>query len=97
MTIYPIILCGGEGSRLWPVSRRDFPKQFARLIGQHSCFQQAVLRLGGTEGAGIPVIVAGDGNDVLIGGNSRDVLIGGGGQDQLSGGGGNDLLDFRVR
>jgi hypothetical protein len=28
--IYPVILCGGSGSRLWPLSRKDYPKQFAR-------------------------------------------------------------------
>ena len=66
MAISPIILCGGEGSRLWPVSRRDFPKQFAALAGVHSCFQQAVLRLHGMEGAGRPVIVAGETHEAVI-------------------------------
>ena len=66
MGISPIILCGGEGSRLWPVSRRDFPKQFARLIGEHSCFQQAALRLHGVEGAGPPVIVAGEAHEMIL-------------------------------
>jgi mannose-1-phosphate guanylyltransferase/mannose-6-phosphate isomerase len=66
MAISPIILCGGEGSRLWPVSRRDFPKQFAALAGVHSCFQQAVLRLHGMEGVGRPVIVAGETHEAVI-------------------------------
>jgi mannose-1-phosphate guanylyltransferase/mannose-6-phosphate isomerase len=64
MTISPIILCGGEGSRLWPVSRRDFPKQFVRLVGDLSCFQQAVLRLG--SGPVRPVIVAGETHEAVI-------------------------------
>ena len=43
--ITPVILCGGSGTRLWPLSRADFPKQFLTLIGDKSLFQQTVLRL----------------------------------------------------
>jgi mannose-1-phosphate guanylyltransferase/mannose-6-phosphate isomerase len=42
--IVPIILAGGFGTRLWPVSRQSFPKQFAPLIGSSSLFQKSVLR-----------------------------------------------------
>jgi mannose-1-phosphate guanylyltransferase/mannose-6-phosphate isomerase len=66
MSISPIILCGGEGSRLWPVSRRDRPKQFAALIGDLSCFQQAVLRLKDFDGSATPVIVAGDTHEAIL-------------------------------
>ena len=45
--IYPILLCGGSGTRLWPFSRKSFPKQFAALIGTESLFQQAAGRLSG--------------------------------------------------
>ena len=38
-------MCGGSGTRLWPASRAARPKQFLRLLGEHSLFQQAVLRL----------------------------------------------------
>jgi mannose-1-phosphate guanylyltransferase/mannose-6-phosphate isomerase len=44
-SIQPVILCGGSGSRLWPLSRSGFPKQFLCLTGQESLFQQAVFRL----------------------------------------------------
>lgn len=43
--ITPIILCGGSGTRLWPLSRAEYPKQFLNIIGDFSLFQQAVLRL----------------------------------------------------
>lgn len=43
--ITPIVMCGGSGTRLWPASRTARPKQFLRLLGQHSFFQSAVLRL----------------------------------------------------
>jgi mannose-1-phosphate guanylyltransferase/mannose-6-phosphate isomerase len=65
-TIIPVILCGGEGSRLWPVSRRDFPKQFVTLLGEHSCFQQAALRLSKMDGAGAPVIVTGAAHELMV-------------------------------
>jgi len=43
--IQPVILCGGSGTRLWPLSRSGFPKQFLCLMGEDSLFQQAVKRL----------------------------------------------------
>ena len=39
-----LILCGGSGTRLWPLSRRSRPKQFALLLGEHSFFQKTVCR-----------------------------------------------------
>jgi mannose-1-phosphate guanylyltransferase len=39
-----ILLCGGRGSRLWPVSREDYPKQFCKLTGKKSLFQETLLR-----------------------------------------------------
>ena len=45
MKITPVILCGGSGTRLWPLSRSGFPKQFIALSGEHSLFQQAVKRV----------------------------------------------------
>jgi mannose-1-phosphate guanylyltransferase/mannose-6-phosphate isomerase len=44
-TVVPVILCGGSGTRLWPLSRAGFPKQFLCLSGTNSLFQQATLRL----------------------------------------------------
>ena len=45
--IHPVILCGGSGTRLWPVSRRSYPKQFSPLMGPRSLFQSCALRLMG--------------------------------------------------
>ena len=42
--IKPVILCGGSGTRLWPLSRQDYPKQFIQLIGETSLFQATLLR-----------------------------------------------------
>ncbi|WP_420645904.1 mannose-1-phosphate guanylyltransferase/mannose-6-phosphate isomerase [Yoonia vestfoldensis] len=57
--IHPILLCGGSGTRLWPVSRKSFPKQFTKIIGDESLFQQAAKRLTGL-GFAPPVVVTGD-------------------------------------
>ncbi|MFU6373801.1 mannose-1-phosphate guanylyltransferase/mannose-6-phosphate isomerase [Metapseudomonas otitidis] len=43
--IQPVVLCGGSGTRLWPLSRSGFPKQFLCLSGSESLFQQSILRL----------------------------------------------------
>ncbi|NNF99847.1 MAG: mannose-1-phosphate guanylyltransferase/mannose-6-phosphate isomerase [Desulfobacteraceae bacterium] len=45
MTIYPVLLAGGSGTRLWPVSRELFPKQLVKFIGQDSLVQNTVKRL----------------------------------------------------
>jgi mannose-1-phosphate guanylyltransferase/mannose-6-phosphate isomerase len=45
--ISPFVLCGGAGTRLWPLSREAFPKQFHRLTGPQSLFQQTCRRLTG--------------------------------------------------
>lgn len=45
ISIRPVILCGGSGTRLWPLSRAGFPKQFLCLTGNESLFQQAAKRL----------------------------------------------------
>lgn len=45
VTIVPVILCGGSGTRLWPLSRQEYPKQFLKLLGDESLFQQTITRL----------------------------------------------------
>ncbi|HHS89205.1 MAG TPA: mannose-1-phosphate guanylyltransferase/mannose-6-phosphate isomerase [Rhodobacteraceae bacterium] len=45
--ITPILLCGGSGTRLWPLSRKSYPKQFSPLDGSHSLFQASAQRLSG--------------------------------------------------
>lgn len=45
MKITPLIMCGGAGTRLWPASREGRPKQFLRLFGPHSTFQETVRRV----------------------------------------------------
>ncbi|MGF1502898.1 MAG: mannose-1-phosphate guanylyltransferase/mannose-6-phosphate isomerase [Paracoccaceae bacterium] len=53
---FPVILCGGSGTRLWPVSRKSFPKQFAPILEGGTLFQRTLGRVAG-EGYADPVLV----------------------------------------
>ncbi len=57
--IYPVILCGGSGTRLWPLSRKSYPKQFARLLGKESLFQSSVRRVA-APGFAAPLVITGE-------------------------------------
>ena len=57
MKLTPVILSGGAGTRLWPLSREMYPKQLLALAGKQTMLQETVTRLAGIEGAGDPVIV----------------------------------------
>ncbi|HJP67630.1 MAG TPA: mannose-1-phosphate guanylyltransferase/mannose-6-phosphate isomerase [Sphingomicrobium sp.] len=57
--IRPVILCGGAGTRLWPVSRQQFPKHLLPVTGEHSLLQQTALRLTGDQFAAA-VVVSGE-------------------------------------
>jgi len=57
--IFPVLLCGGSGTRLWPLSRKSYPKQFANVIGDQSLFQASAQRFCG-EGFANPLIVTGE-------------------------------------
>ena len=54
--ITPVLLCGGSGTRLWPLSRRSYPKQFVAFFGDTTLFQSAALRFA-AEGYAAPVVV----------------------------------------
>ncbi|WP_424964805.1 mannose-1-phosphate guanylyltransferase/mannose-6-phosphate isomerase [Dinoroseobacter sp. S375] len=57
--IIPVILAGGSGTRLWPASRKSYPKQFTELVGARSLFQDTVTRLQGASFAA-PTIITGN-------------------------------------
>lgn len=56
MVITPVLLAGGSGTRLWPVSRKSFPKQFAPLVGSETLFQASARRLTGAR-YGAPIVM----------------------------------------
>ena len=57
--IHPIVLCGGSGTRLWPLSRKSYPKQFVPLIGPETLFQSTLKRMTG-DGFAAPLVLTGD-------------------------------------
>ena len=64
--IIPVLLAGGAGTRLWPLSRKGFPKQFSALIGPESLFQQAAKRLSGPDFARPIVLTNADFRFVVV-------------------------------
>ncbi len=58
--IVPVILAGGSGTRLWPLSREFYPKQLINMYNQHTMLQNTVIRLDNTDGMDAPLIVCND-------------------------------------
>ncbi|MGE5491737.1 MAG: mannose-1-phosphate guanylyltransferase/mannose-6-phosphate isomerase [Actinomycetota bacterium] len=79
INVTPVILCGGSGTRLWPLSRTGFPKQFLCLTGNASLFQQAAQRLSNLGSADIlvasPLIVTGEDHRFLASEQLREFGI----------------------
>jgi mannose-1-phosphate guanylyltransferase/mannose-6-phosphate isomerase len=77
INITPVILCGGSGTRLWPLSRAGFPKQFLSLSGKESLFQQAVARLSNLETQPIqtspPIVVTGEEHRFLVSAQLQEI------------------------
>jgi mannose-1-phosphate guanylyltransferase/mannose-6-phosphate isomerase len=63
--LIPVILSGGAGTRLWPLSRELYPKQLLALTSQHTMLQETVLRLQGLDAAA-PVVVCNDAHRFLV-------------------------------
>ena len=79
LTVQPVIMAGGSGTRLWPLSRAGFPKQFLVLSGTTSLFQQAVSRLQGLAGTGLtvagPLVVGNEEHRFLVLDQLRDLKV----------------------
>ena len=79
INVTPVILCGGSGTRLWPLSRTGFPKQFLCLTGNQSLFQQAahhLSKLGNSDiQVSLPLIVTGEDHRFLAAEQLRETGI----------------------
>ena len=79
ISVQPVIMAGGSGTRLWPLSRAGFPKQFLVLAGNSSLFQQAATRLRGLDGGGVavaaPLIVGNEEHRFMVLDQLREVQI----------------------
>ena len=74
MKIHIVILAGGSGTRLWPLSRERFPKQFLSIAGEQSLFQQAVLR-GGLFSTCPPIVIANEEHRFLVAEQLRQLNV----------------------
>ena len=57
MKIIPVILSGGSGTRLWPLSRKAYPKQYLSLAGDNTMLQETLLRLRGLDNLIEPIVI----------------------------------------
>lgn len=74
-SITPVILCGGSGTRLWPLSRSSFPKQFLKLGDAESLFQQTLIRLAENEIYDAPLVLTNADYRFLVAEQARDIGI----------------------
>jgi mannose-1-phosphate guanylyltransferase/mannose-6-phosphate isomerase len=72
--IYPVVLSGGSGTRLWPLSRAALPKQLLRLRGEHTMIQDTVLRAQ-MPGTAAPVLICNDGHRFLVAEQMQEIGI----------------------
>lgn len=72
-TIVPVILVGGSGTRLWPLSRELYPKQFLPLAGQRTMLQETLHRLNGLPGVVEPIITCNANHRFLVAEQLREI------------------------
>ena len=77
--LHPVVLSGGSGTRLWPLSRQDRPKQFLALMGERSLYQETVLRALGLPDVQPPITVCSDAHRFTVGEQLQAIGVGSGG------------------
>ncbi|WP_371142030.1 mannose-1-phosphate guanylyltransferase/mannose-6-phosphate isomerase [Burkholderia cepacia] len=75
MNIHPVILCGGSGTRLWPMSRGGYPKQYLKLIGEDTLVQQTALRLSHIPNVASPIVITNSEQRFLVSEQLRRVGV----------------------
>jgi len=73
MLIHPVILSGGSGSRLWPLSREQYPKQLLSLLTENTLLQETVARLDGLRDSAAPVLVCNEEHRFLVAEQMREL------------------------
>jgi mannose-1-phosphate guanylyltransferase / mannose-6-phosphate isomerase len=64
--LIPVVLSGGSGTRLWPLSRELYPKQLLPLVGKGTMLQETLARLAGVQGLGAPIVVCNESHRFLV-------------------------------
>src|SRR4051794_15142681 len=73
-TIHPVLLSGGSGSRLWPISRESYPKQLLPLVGERTMLQDTVRRVVGQRFAA-PLVICNDEHRFVIAEQLREIAV----------------------
>lgn len=71
----PVILSGGAGTRLWPLSRGQYPKQFLPLVSEHTMIQETLLRLEGVLGLKPPIAICNEDHRFMMAEQLREISI----------------------
>ena len=71
----PVILSGGSGTRLWPLSRRHYPKQFLPLVSNNTMIQETLLRLTGISGLKAPIAVCNEDHRFMMAEQLREIDV----------------------
>ncbi len=77
--LHPVVLSGGSGTRLWPLSRQNQPKQFLTLIGTRSLYQETILRASGLPDAQPPITVCSELHRFMVGEQLQAIGVASGG------------------
>ena len=75
LKITPVVLSGGSGTRLWPLSRAALPKQFLPLVSKHSMLQDTLKRISGWAQIDAPVVICGNEHRFLVAEQLRELNI----------------------
>ena len=75
LKIIPVILCGGSGSRLWPLSRKSFPKQFLKLNDNNSLLQNTYLRISDLDNINKPILVCNEEHRFIVAQQMREIDV----------------------
>ncbi len=73
--LIPVILAGGAGTRLWPLSREGYPKQLLPLVGEKTMLQETALRLDGLPALAQPIVVANEAHRFLVAEQLREIDV----------------------
>ena len=71
--LIPVILSGGSGTRLWPLSRELYPKQLLPLVGKGTMLQETLARIHGVENVGAPIVVCNESHRFLVAEQLREI------------------------
>ena len=75
MKVTPVILSGGSGIRLWPLSRKQYPKQYLPLAGDNTMLQETITRLSDLENLTDPIIVCNADHRFLVAEQCQQIEI----------------------